>query len=88
MSFPVGVAISGRGSDTGSSIRPWIMPRLNIVRSSNDFTSETSTDFGTSAGVSFTSEGGAGVHLSVDWVSGGDDGKPFGLGVGAHYVIG
>ena len=89
MSFPVGIAISGRGSDSGSSVRPWIMPRLDIVRMSDSLDSSTSTNFGTSAGVSFTSEGGAGLHVSVDWVSGEDPpGSPFRLGVGAHYVIG
>ncbi len=89
LSFPVGVAIRGRGSDSGTSIQPWVMPRVNIVRTGEivGFASNTETDIGASAGVSITTVGGAGFHVAVDWVN-VEDAAPFGLAAGVHYVLG
>ena len=93
LNFPIGVAISARPSDSGPSIRPWVMPRLNITRTgaTGFFPSNTETDIAASGGVSFTSESGAGAHVALEWVrvedasSGSSSG--FSLGVGVHYVI-
>lgn len=84
--YPIGVAIQSRPSDSGASVRPWIMPRLNITRDSTGGVSNTETDIGVSGGFSFTSEGGMGAHVSADWVN-VEGGSPFGFSVGAHYVI-
>ena len=35
LNFPIGIAISTVPSDSGPSVRAWVMPRLNIVRSSD-----------------------------------------------------
>jgi hypothetical protein len=85
--FPVGVAISARPADSGTSIRPWIMPRLDIERSSLGGVSNTESDIGVSGGVALTSESGAGFHVAGDWVN-VEGGSPFGISVGAHYVLG
>ena len=69
------------------------MPRLDMRRQ-GEFTigtvtvpSSTTTDIGASAGVSITSESGAGGHFGVDWVN-VEGGSPFIISVGGHYVIG
>jgi hypothetical protein len=84
--YPIGIAIQARPSDSGASVRPWVMPRLNITRDSSAGVSNTETDIGASGGFSFTSEGGAGAHISADWVN-VEGGSPFGFSIGAHYVI-
>lgn len=84
--FPIGVAIKGRAGSSDTRITPWAMPRLNITRLSTDGFSDTVTDFGASAGVSFTFAGGFGVHTALD-VLFADGGEPFLFGMGAHYVI-
>ena len=97
LSFPIGIAISGRPSDSGTSVRPWVMPRLDIQRFSEftavtavgpiTFPSSTRTDIGTSAGVTITGESGIGAHLAVDWVNRAG-GSPFGFSLGGHYMVG
>ena len=87
MNFPIGIAISGVPSDSGNSVRPWVMPRLNIERQSSAGTSSTDTDIGASGGISFTSLNGVGAHLGVDWVN-VEGGSPFGFSLGGHYMIG
>ena len=93
LSFPVGIAIAGRPSGSGTSVRPWVMPRLDMRRQGEvtlgaiTVPSSTTTDIGASAGVTITSEGGAGVHLAVDWVN-VEGGSPFIVGVGVHFALG
>ncbi len=82
--YPIGLAISAAPSDSGTSVRPWVMPRLNIVRQTTGGTRITDTDFGVSWGLSWTNVGGFGVHISADWVAA--DTKPFGLALGFHFV--
>ena len=65
-SFPIGVALQGRPSGNATTITPWVMPRLDIQHSSQF--SSTETNFGAAAGLSVNSEGGADVHLAIDWV--------------------
>lgn len=78
--FPVGIAISGSTEAGGMMVRPWIMPRVQFTRvgESGGTPSNTDTDFGGSAGVGFTTEGGfgfgvAGDILIVDDGLGGND---------------
>jgi hypothetical protein len=80
---PVGVAVKGT---EGESLGWWFMPRLNYSRASAFGVSGSSTDFGASAGASFTSAGGFGVHGAIDLLAAGENIWHFGLG--AHYVIG
>jgi len=83
-SFPVGVAISGRPADSGSAVRPWVMPRMAINKIT-DF--DTVYDFGVSGGVSFTTVSGASVQVAGDWVN-VEGGSPFGMSLGFHYLLG
>ena len=89
MSFPIGVAISGRPSGGATTVTPWVMPRLDIQRTGELLLlpSSTETNFGAAAGVSVTREDGIGGHLAIDYlnVSGG---SPFGFAVGVHYIVG
>ena len=87
--FPIGVAVSARPSDSGPSVRPWVMPRLNITKTGDVgiFPGSTETDIGASGGVSFTSEGGAGAHVAADWVN-VESGSTFGFSLGVHYLLG
>ena len=86
-SFPIGVAISGRPSDSDTSVRPWVMPRLNIARVSVGGLIVSESDIGAPVGVGFTSESGAGAHMAVDWLN-VEGGSPFGFSLGVHYVMG
>ena len=88
LNLPIGVAIQARPSGNGPSVVPWVMPRLNISRTGELGTipSNAQTDIGASGGVSFTSESGAGVHVSGDWIN-VEGGSPFGFSIGGHYVI-
>lgn len=85
--FPIGFAIKGLVETTEAQIVPWAMPRLDIRRVSLNDASDTETDLGASAGVSFTFPGGFGVHTALDVVL-ADGGDPWLFGIGGHYVIG
>lgn len=86
--FPIGVAIKGAAQSPEALIVPWIMPRLNITRVSSDlFGSDTETDFGASAGVSFTFNGGFGVHTALDILL-GTGAESWLFGMGGHYILG
>ena len=65
LNFPIGISFSG-GSE---SVTYSVMPRVQFTRTSGT-TTTTETDFGASAGIGFVTEGGVGLALSGDWVSG------------------
>lgn len=85
--FPIGVAIKGAVESPEARITPWVMPRLNVARTSAGGASTTSTDFGASGGVGFTFASGFGVHTALD-VLVRDGGQPWTFMMGAHYVLG
>jgi len=66
MNFPIGISFSG-GSE---SVTYSVMPRVQFTRTSASSATTTETDFGASAGIAFVTEGGVGLGLSGDWVSG------------------
>ena len=83
LSIPIGLAIQG---NSGGNIRPWVMPRAHITRISVIGVSSTETDFGASAGVSYSTEGGVAFGVAVDYLY--DDAvKPFFFLVGVSYAI-
>lgn len=86
--IPVGVAFKGQVDSGEAVITPWAMPRINISRLSGGGFSDTETDFGGSAGVSFNFSGGFGIHTALDVLITGDDSTPITFGAGGHYVIG
>ena len=87
INFPIGVVLQGRPSGSVTTVTPWVMPRLNMSRASIAGASTSTTDLGASAGLSVTSESGAGAHLAIDWVN-VEGGSPFGLAIGVHYMLG
>ena len=66
MNFPIGISFSG----ASESISYSVMPRVQFTRTSASSATTTETDFGVSAGIGFATEGGVGLALSGDWVSG------------------
>ena len=66
LNLPIGISISG-GSE---SVSYSVMPRVQFTRTSASSATTTDTDFGASAGIGFVTEGGVGLALSGDWVSG------------------
>ena len=71
----------------GTSVTPWIMPRLNVMIATGGGDSETETDFGASGGLAITTSGGFGFHSALDALFVEDD-TVFMLGLGIHYVLG
>jgi hypothetical protein len=84
--FPVGLGIALSIPNPALAIKPWIAPRLDIVRSSVGSVHTTDTNFGISGGVEFNLLSGLGLHASYDWVKNGSV-KPSVFAVGAHYAI-
>lgn len=84
--FPIGVALKGMWQTPEAQIVPWVMPRLNFVRVSLDGSSENSTDFGASTGVTFNFPNGFGVHTALDLLAA--DSNIWYYGIGVHYVLG
>ena len=79
LNLPIGISFSGgSGSVTYS-----VMPRVQFTRTSGT-TTTTETDFGASAGIAFVTEGGVGLGLSGDWVSGTSS---ILVGAGVYYAL-
>ena len=66
LNLPIGISFSG-GSE---SVTYSVMPRVQFTRTSASSATTTDTNFGASAGIGFVTEGGVGLALSGDWVSG------------------
>jgi hypothetical protein len=80
--FPVGVGLALTIPNPALAIKPWIAPRLDIVRAESD----TETNFGIGAGLELNTLSGFGVHAAYDrvFIDGGDPGV---FGIGAHYTF-
>lgn len=82
--FPVGIGVSLTVPNPALAIKPWIAPRLNIVRRSVGDASSTETDFGISGGIELNTLTGLGLHATYDLVK--HDGGSSGIfGAGLHY---
>ena len=95
--FPVGVGFALTIPNPALAIKPWIAPRIDIVRRSGGETvtpggditarSETETNFGLGGGLELNLLSGLGLHAAYDRVFvDGADASVFGLG--AHYSFG
>jgi hypothetical protein len=88
--FPVGLGFALTIPNPALAIKPWLAPRLDIVRNSVDVAgvsgSQTDTNFGLSGGVELNLLNGFGLHAAYDRVF-GDGGDPSTFGVGAHYAF-
>ena len=85
--FPVGAGFALTIPNPALAIKPWLAPRLDIVkRSPEGLDSETDTEFGLSGGLELNLLNGLGLHASYDAVF-VDGGNPGVFGVGAHYTF-
>ena len=84
--FPVGVGFALTIPNPALAIKPWIAPRLDIVRYSGDGFSDTESNFGLGAGLELNLLSGLGVHAAYDRVF-LDGGDPSIFGFGAHYTF-
>ncbi len=84
--FPVGLGFALTIPNPALAIRPWIAPRVDVVKVSGGGVSETETNFGLGGGVEFNLLNGFGLHAAYDrlFLDGGD---PSVFGVGAHYAF-
>jgi hypothetical protein len=85
--FPVGLGVALTIPNPALAIRPWIAPRLDIIRSSGGGVSTTKTNFGLGAGLELNLLNGFGLHAAYDRVF-KDGGDPGVFGIGVHYAFG
>lgn len=85
--FPVGVGFSAKIPTTVIGVKPWIAPRIDIMRvSGGGLDSETESNFGFSAGVELNLLSGLGFHAAYDYVK-VDGGSLTIFGIGLHYGL-
>jgi hypothetical protein len=84
--FPVGLGFALTIPNPALAIRPWIAPRLDIIRTSAGGSSDTETNFGLGGGLELNTLGGFGLHAAYDRVF-LDGGDPSVFGLGAHYAF-
>jgi hypothetical protein len=84
--FPVGLGVALTIPNPALAIRPWIAPRLDIIRMSGGGLSNTETNFGLGGGLELNLLNGFGLHAAYDRVF-TDGGDPSVFGMGAHYAF-
>jgi hypothetical protein len=85
--FPVGVGFTLTIPNPVLAIKPWLAPRLDIVRRSADgVDAQTDSEFGLSGGIELNTLGGFGLHATYDAIF-AEGRTPGVFGVGAHYTF-
>jgi hypothetical protein len=85
--FPIGVGFALTIPNPVLAIKPWLAPRLDIVRLSIDGAdSQTDSEFGLSGGIELNTLSGFGLHATYDAVF-AEGGTPGVFGIGAHYTF-
>jgi hypothetical protein len=84
---PVAVGISWVFPQPVVALKPWIAPRLDVVRVSAGGTGTTDANFGLSGGVSFGFLNGLGIDLTYDRVFAGGGASPAILGLGLSFTL-
>jgi hypothetical protein len=84
--FPIGVGFALTIPNPALAIKPWLAPRVDIVRQSGGGLSETESNFGVSGGLELNLLSGLGLHAAYDRVF-LDGGDPSVFGFGAHYAF-
>ena len=84
--FPVGVGMALTIPNPALSIKPWIAPRLDIVKVSGSSLSETENNFALGGGVELNLLNGFGLQAAYDRVF-LDGSDPSVFGFGAHYTF-
>jgi hypothetical protein len=84
--FPVGIGFALTIPNPALAIKPWIAPRIDIVRRSGGGQSDTESNFGLGGGVELNLLSGLGMHAAYDrvFIDGGDASV---FGLGAHYTF-
>jgi hypothetical protein len=84
--FPVGLGFALTIPNPALAIKPWIAPRIDVVRSSGGGSADTETNFGLGGGLELNLLNGFGLHAAYDrvFLNGGD---PSTFGLGAHYAF-
>jgi hypothetical protein len=84
--FPAGLGFALTIPNPALALKPWIAPRLDIVKTSGEGTSDTETNFGLGGGIELNLLNGFGVQAAYDRVF-TDGGDPGVFGFGAHYTF-
>ena len=85
--FPIGIGFALTIPNPALAIKPWLAPRIDIVRTSfEDADTETDSEFGLSGGIELNTLTGFGLHATYDAIF-ADGGTPGVFGVGAHYTF-
>jgi len=84
--FPIGLGLALTIPNPVLAIRPWIAPRVDVVKLSGGGLSNTETNFGLGGGVELNLLNGFGLHAAYDRVF-LDGGDPSVFGLGAHYAF-
>ena len=85
---PIGLGIGLRIPNPALAIKPWIAPRLDVVRSSGSgIPTTTEENFGISGGVDFSLLGGFGFGGAYDRTWAGNGFNPSVVSAGASYSI-
>lgn len=84
--FPIGLGFTLTIPNPALAIKPWIAPRLDIIRLSGGGLSNTETNFGLGGGLELNLLNGFGLHAAYDRVF-TDGGDPSVFGLGAHYAF-
>ncbi len=83
---PVGLGIALKIPNPALAIKPWLAPRLDIVRTSGAI-DDTEYNFAMSGGVDFSLLGGIGFSAAYDRVWAGNGVNPSVFSLGANYAI-
>jgi len=85
---PVGLGFALKIPNPALAIKPWLAPRLDIVKVSGTLLNDdTETNFGLSGGVDFTLLGGIGFGVAYDRTFVGNGLNPSVLSAGINYSI-
>lgn len=85
---PVGLGFALKIPNPALAIKPWLAPRLDIVKVSGTLLNDdTETNFGLSGGVDFSLLGGIGFGVAYDRTFAGNSVNPSVLSAGINYSI-
>jgi hypothetical protein len=84
--FPIGVGFALTIPNPALAVKPWIAPRVDIIRVSGGGLSDTESNFGLGGGLELNLLSGLGFHAAYDRVF-MDGGDPSVFGFGAHYAF-
>ncbi len=85
---PVGLGFALKIPNPALAIKPWLAPRLDIIKVSGTLLNDdTETNFGLSGGVDFSLLGGIGFGVAYDRTFAGNGVNPSVLSAGINYSV-